>query len=75
MYTISVEPLSDTKPRMYSDGHDENRHGGLETAAIILADAPVVGCQSIETALAGIGKLRSIKPNPILLRSVKELLL
>jgi hypothetical protein len=72
MYTISVEPLSDTKPRMYSDGHDENCHGGLGTAAIILVDDPVVGCESIDSALAGIGELRTIQPNPILLKSVKE---
>ena len=64
MYTISVEPLSDTKPRMYSDGHDENRHGGLGTAAIVPADNPIVGCKSTDPALAGNGKLRSIHSHP-----------
>lgn len=73
MYIINVEPLPDTKPRMYSVDF-ENRPGDLGTTAIVLADAPVVGRKSIDSTLAGIGKLRTIQPNPILLRSVKELL-
>ena len=71
MYTISVGPLSDITPRTHSGGF-ENRHGELGTAAIVLADNPVVGCKSIDSALAGNGKLRTIQPNPILPKSVKE---
>ena len=33
-----------------------------------------VGCKDIDAALAEIGRLRAIKPNPILLRSVKRAL-
>ena len=32
----------------------------------------VVGCKNVDAALADIGRLRTIKPNPNLLRSVKE---
>ena len=32
----------------------------------------VAGCKKIDAALADIGRLRTIKPNPSLLRSVKE---
>ena len=32
----------------------------------------VVGCKHIDAALADIGKLRTVEPNPILLESVKE---
>jgi hypothetical protein len=55
-------------------GDFENRHGELGTAVIVLADAPVVGCKSIDSALAGNGKLRTIQSNPILLGSLEELL-
>jgi hypothetical protein len=57
MYTISVEPLSDTKPRMSPDGHDENRHSDFKTTACVQG---------------GNGKLRTIQSNPILQGSVKE---
>jgi hypothetical protein len=56
MYIIKVEPLSDIKPRMYPGGF-ENRRGDLRTTASVLA---------------GIGKLRTVEPNPILLESLKE---
>ena len=71
MYTVNVEPLSDITPRMDSCGF-ENSPGGLGTTAIILADNPVVGCKSIDSALAGNGKLLTIQPNPILPGSLKE---
>jgi hypothetical protein len=73
MYIINVEPPSDITPRMYSVDF-ESPHGELGTTAIVLADAPVVGCQNFDAALANIGKLRTIEPNPVLLESVKELL-
>lgn len=56
MYTISVEPLSDITPRMFAVDF-ENRPGTLGGTPIVLA---------------GIGELRTIQPNPILLNSVKE---
>ena len=65
------EPLSAIKPRMHP-GSFGNRHGESGTAAIVLADNPTMGCKSIDSALAGNGKLRTIQPNSILLRSVKE---
>jgi len=42
--------------------------------APILASAwmHVVGCKGIDDALADIGRLRTVEPNPILLESVKE---
>jgi hypothetical protein len=71
MYIISVEPLSGITPRTHS-GDFENRHGELGTAAIVPADNPVVGCKSIDSALAGNGELRTVQPNPILPGNVKE---
>ncbi len=48
---------------------------GVNRAPIVAAAwMHVVGCKEIEAALVDIGKLRTIEPNPILLRSVKELL-
>jgi hypothetical protein len=32
----------------------------------------VVGCKDIDAALADIGRLRTVEPNPILLECVKE---
>jgi protein-tyrosine phosphatase len=48
---------------------------GVNRAPVIAAAwMHVVGCKSIDAALAEIGKLRTIEPNLILLKSVKELL-
>jgi len=46
--------------------------GDNRAPVIAAAWMHVVGCKSIDAALADIGKLRTIKPNPNLLRSVKE---
>jgi protein-tyrosine phosphatase len=46
---------------------------GVNRAPIMAAAwMHAVGCKSIDAALADIGRLRTIKPNPSLLRSVKE---
>jgi hypothetical protein len=66
-----VEPLFSITSRTCSGGF-ENRHGDIGTAAIILAEPPFGGCESIDAALADIGKRRRIEPNPILLNSAKE---
>jgi len=48
---------------------------GANRAPIVAAAwMHVVGCKGIDAALVDIGKLRTIVPNQILLRSVKELL-
>ncbi|MDR3677854.1 MAG: dual specificity protein phosphatase [Acidobacteriota bacterium] len=46
---------------------------GVNRAPVIAAAwMHVVGCENIDAALVEVGKLRTIEPNPILLRSVKE---
>jgi protein-tyrosine phosphatase len=48
--------------------------GSNRAPVIAAAWMHVVGCKNIDVALAEIGMLRTIQPNPILLKSVKELL-
>ena len=46
---------------------------GVNRAPIMAAAwMHVVGCKDIDAALADIGRLRTVEPNPILLESVKE---
>ena len=46
---------------------------GVNRAPILAAAwMHVVGCKDIDAALADIGRLRTVEPNPILLESVKE---
>lgn len=48
-------------------------YAGTNRAPIMAAAwMHVVGCKNVDAALADIGRLRTIKPNPNLLRSVKE---
>ena len=48
---------------------------GASRAPIIAAAwMQAVGCKDIDMALAEIGRLRPIRPHPILLKSVKEML-
>ena len=50
-------------------------HSGTTMAPLIAAAwVHVVGCKGIDAALVDIGKLRPVEPNPILLKSIKELL-
>ena len=51
-----------------------SQSGTSRAPMIAAAWMHVVGCKRIDAALVEIGKLRTIEPNPILLRSVKELL-
>jgi len=46
--------------------------GASRSPIIAAAWMHVVGCKDIDAALAEIGKLRTVEPNPILLESVKE---
>jgi len=48
--------------------------GANRAPVLAAAWTHVVGCKNIDAALAEIGRLRAIKPNPILLRSVKRAL-
>jgi protein-tyrosine phosphatase len=49
-----------------------SQSGTSRAPMIAAAWMHVVGCKRIDAALVEIGKLRTIEPNPILLRSVKE---
>jgi hypothetical protein len=46
MYIISVEPLSDIRPRMYSVDF-ENHPSDLGITAIVLADAPEAALEKV----------------------------
>ena len=46
--------------------------GASRSPIIAAAWMHVVGCKDIDAALADIGRLRTVEPNPILLESVKE---
>jgi len=46
--------------------------GASRSPIIAAAWMHVVGCKDIDAALADIGRLRTVEPNPILLESMKE---
>ena len=49
-----------------------SRAGASRSPILAAAWMHVVGCKDIDAALADIGRLRTVEPNPILLESVKE---